>query len=122
MSGTAIPLSQFAQALAGAGSGTNVAGWTANIAGSTAARSFGTAFADAPFIEWFGPCGQGGDDTAVFSAAVASGLPFRLGPKTYVVNGSWSTGSAAALVMRGVHGLSRLLRLSAGSTGPWIGL
>ena len=122
MSGTTIPLAQFAQQLAAAGSGANIAGWTASIASGSGQRSLATAFADAPFIEWFGACGLGGDDTAVFSAAAASGIPFRLGPKTYIVNGSWSTGSASFFILRGYPGLSRLLRMSGGTAGGWVGL
>ena len=122
MSGTAIPLAQFAQQLALAGAGADIAAWTASIAAGNVQRSLATAFADAPFIEWFGACGLGGDDTAVFTTAVQSGIPFRLGPKTYIVNGSWSTGAAAAFVLRGTPGVSRLLRMVGGSTGAWIGL
>ena len=122
MSGTAIPLGQFAQQLALAGAGADIASWTASIAAGNVQRSLATAFADAPFIEWFGACGLGGDDTAVFTTAVQSGIPFRLGPKTYIVNGSWSTGAASSFIVQGTAGLSRLLRMEGGSSGAWIGL
>jgi hypothetical protein len=122
MSGTSVSLAQFAQSLAVAGAGVDIATWTATIPGATVARTLASGFADAPFIEWFGLCGNGGDDTAVFNAAVQSGIPFRLGPKTYIVNGSWTTGTAAFFLVRGVPGVSTLRRLQGGTTGAWIGL
>jgi hypothetical protein len=122
MSGTTVPLAQFAQSLAVAGAGVDIAGWTATLPGTTIARTIAAGFADAPFIEWFGICGNGGDDTAVFTTAVQSGIPFRLGRKTYVVNGSWTTGSAPFFLVRGVPGISKLLREHGGTSGAWIGL
>ncbi len=122
MSATAIPLAQFAQQLAAAGAGADVSSWTAALAAGGTQRSLSTAFADAPFIEWFGACGMGNDDTAVFTKAVQSGIPFRLGPKTYIINGSWTTGSAPFFILSGYAGVSRLLRMEGGTTGAWIGL
>jgi len=122
VSATAIPLAQFAQQLAAAGAGADISSWTAALAAGGTQRSLSTAFADAPFIEWFGACGMGNDDTGVFTKAVQSGIPFRLGPKTYIVNGSWTTGSAPFFILSGYAGVSRLLRMEGGTSGAWIGL
>ncbi len=122
MSGSYIPLSQFATQLAAAGAGSDISGWTATIASGGTPRSFASAFADAPYIEWFGPCGNGGDDTGVFTKAIQSGIPFRLGPKTYIINGSWSSGQIPFVIFSGYAGVSRLLRMAGGASGAWIGL
>jgi hypothetical protein len=121
MSGTYIPISQFATQLAAGGAGADLSYWTATTGTGGTPRSLAAAFSDAPFIEWFGVCGLGGDDTGVFTKAVQSGIPFCLGPKTYIINGSWSSGGLPRVLIGGYAGVSRLLRMEAGTTGAWVG-
>jgi hypothetical protein len=55
-------------------------------------------------------------------AAIAAGLPIRLGPKTYVVDGPLSLSSATCLTLIGVPGQTILRRLTQGSGANWITL
>ena len=71
-------------------------------------------------VEAFGAKGDGvTDDTAAFSAAVASGKPVRLGPRTYIVNGQWTITTAGATLI-GAPGQTVLRRLTQTGNGAWI--
>ena len=82
------------------------------------ARRLADWIGDALEVEGFGAVGDGvTDDTAAIDRAVASGLPVRFGPKTYVLNGQWTVNGAALLL--GVPGRTVLKRVSQAG-GAWI--
>jgi hypothetical protein len=67
---------------------------------------------DAVAPEAYGAVGDGlTDDSAAFIAAIASGKPVRLGPKTYAIAGQWTIGTAHAVLL-GTPGLSVLKRIA----------
>ena len=69
---------------------------------------------DAVSPEAFGAVGDGStDDRAAFEAAIGSGKPVRLGPKTYALSGQWTIAQADAVLL-GTPGLSVLRRIAHG--------
>ena len=89
--------------------------------GATTARSLAALLSDTVSIEDFGAVGNGTtNDSAAFQAAIAAGVPIRLGPKTYIVNGPLALTSATCLTMIGVPGETTLRRLTQGSGANWI--
>lgn len=83
-----------------------------------APRKISDWISDTLSVETFGAVGDGvTDDSAAFVRALASGLPIRLGPKTYRVDGQWSVSVRAVLL--GTPGMTRLRR-SLQTGGAWI--
>jgi hypothetical protein len=116
----AVPYTQFMAGLAAlpaaAASAFNVM-----PAGGTASRTLASLAADAIAVESFGAVGDGvTDDTAAFTAAVASGHPVRLGARTYAIKGQWTIAVAGAVLL-GVPGQS-VLKRSAQAGGAWIAI
>ncbi len=102
------------------GSLTNISATTAQAAGTTASRSLAQLLADAVGPESFGAVGDGiADDTAAFAAAVGSGRPVRLGPRTYRIDGQWTVAQPNTVLL-GTPGLSVLKRGVQGGGGAWI--
>ena len=74
------------------------------------ARTLAEAFADVMPIEAFGAVGDGvTDDGRALDAALASGRPVLLGPRTYARRGQWTIGMDAVLL--GTPGRTRLRQL-----------
>jgi hypothetical protein len=95
----------------------------AMASGATTSRSLAALASNAISIEDFGAAGNGTtDDSAAFQAAVAAGLPIRLGPKTYILNGPLALTSATCLALVGVPGQTTLRRLKQSSGSAWITL
>ena len=126
-----IPLGQaganlaisYAQFMAGlpALSGLDLSLLAATARGTPSPRALADLFADAIAVESFGAIGDGvTDDSGAFAAAIASGRPLRLGPKTYIVNGQFSITVAASLV--GVAGATTLRRLTQTGNGAWLAI
>ncbi|WP_419757345.1 right-handed parallel beta-helix repeat-containing protein [Acidisoma sp.] len=91
--------------------------------GATTSRTFAALLGDTVSVEDFGAAGNGStDDSAAFHAAIAVGLPIRLGPKSYVVNGPLPLSSATCLTLIGVPGQTTLRRLTQSSGSSWITL
>ena len=91
--------------------------------GATTSRTLGALLSDSVSVEDFGAAGNGTtNDIAAFQAAIAAGLPIRLGPKTYIVNGPLSLSSATCLTLIGVPGQTILRRLTQSSGSSWITL
>jgi len=107
---------------------TTLAGFDASplqmtASGGTALRSLGALMGDAVTLEDFGAAGDGvTNDSAAFTAAIASLRPVRLGPKTYVVNGPVTLSNATALTFLGVPGQTVIRRLAQTSGTSWITL
>jgi hypothetical protein len=115
----AIPYGSFMGGL-GALSGIDLSAMQALASGGNNVRRLADMFADAVPVEAFGARGDGvSDDSAALAAAVASGHPVRLGPKTYVVNGQWTI-SQAGTVLLGIPGASTLRRSQQSGNGAWI--
>ncbi|MCW3476552.1 right-handed parallel beta-helix repeat-containing protein [Limobrevibacterium gyesilva] len=115
----AVPYGQFMAGIGGLG-GIDLSGVSATAAGTPFARRLADLLADAAPVEAFGAKGDGvTDDSAALAAAVASGKPVRLGPKTYVVNGQWTI-ARPGTVLLGVPGLSVLKRARQAGNGAWI--
>jgi parallel beta-helix repeat protein len=96
--------------------GTNI---SATALGGTIARPLMDFLADALSIESFGAVGDGvTDDTAAFVAAAASGRPFRLDARTYIVNGPLTLAAATAII--GVPGSTIIRRTSLVESPTWI--
>ena len=98
---------------------------TATASGASTKRTISELAANAVSIEDFGAVGDGKtDDSAALLAAVASGVPVRLGPKTYAIAGECDlTGTTCTLL--GVPGETVLLRpaqsqLGKAVTPAWI--
>ena len=71
-------------------------------------------------VEGFGAVGDGvTDDTPAFNAAISTGKPIVLGPKTYRVDGQWTVVASATLI--GVAGVTKLIRVSQAG-GAWINI
>jgi len=99
---------------------TNVSATTVLAGGTTAARSLAALLADAVGPESFGAVGDGiADDTAAFAAAVGSGRPVRLGPRTYRIDGQWTIAQPNTVLL-GTPGLSVLKRGAQSGGGAWI--
>jgi hypothetical protein len=95
----------------------------AMASGATKSRTFAALLSDSVSVEDFGAAGDGvTNDSAAFQAAVAAGLPIRLGPKTYIVNGPLSLTSATCLTLIGVPGQTTLRRLTQANGPGWITL
>lgn len=109
----------YGAAMAGLGalSGIDLSAHLAHLPGGSA-RSLATWVADAAPVEAWGAVGDGStDDSVALNAALSSGQPIRLGPKTYIVNGQWTVAQAAVLL--GVPGRT-VLRRRTQSGGAWI--
>jgi hypothetical protein len=95
----------------------------AMASGATTSRTLAALLSDSVSVEDFGATGNGTtNDSAAFQAAIAAGLPIRLGPKTYIVNGPLSLTSATCLTFIGVPGQTTLRRLTQGGGSSWITL
>lgn len=117
----ALPYAQFMAGLSGI-AGIDASGFAVRSSGGGVSRSLADLVADAVTVEAFGACGDGvTDDTAAFVAAVESGRPLRLGPKTYIVNGQWTIARPNALLM-GVAGKTLLRRGAQAGNGAWIAI
>ncbi len=93
---------------------------TVTPSGLGRARLVADIAADAVQVEAFGAKGDGvSDDTAAFAAAVAAGVPLRLGAKTYVINGQFTIARSGVMLL-GVPGLSVLRRGAQAGNGAWI--
>jgi parallel beta-helix repeat protein len=93
---------------------------TATAAGGTVARTLSAIASDAVSIEDFGAAGDGvTDDSAALLAAIASGVPVRLGAKTYAIAGECDI-SGASCTLLGVPGLSILKRSAQSKLGTSI--
>lgn len=125
-----IPLGQagrnitarYADFMAGIAKVPNVAAsaMTAAARGTSNVRQLTDILGDAVTIEAFGAAGDGEtDDTAAFTAAIATRQPVRLGPKTYIITGQWTV-FGSAVVMIGVPGQTVLRRLDQIGNGAWI--
>lgn len=101
--------------------GIDGSGLVVKPSGATSSRSLAVTLADALPVEAFGAAGDGfTDDTAALAAAVESGKPVRLGPKTYIINGQWTIATSAILL--GVPGSTVLQRASQSGDGAWISI
>jgi hypothetical protein len=95
----------------------------AMASGATKSRTFAALLSDSVSVEDFGAAGNGTtNDSAAFQAAIAAGLPIRLGPKTYIINGPLSLSSATCLTLIGVPGQTIVRRLTQGVGSSWITL
>jgi Right handed beta helix region/Pectate lyase superfamily protein len=95
----------------------------AMASGATTSRTLGALLSDSVSVEDFGAAGNGTtNDSAAFQAAITAGLPIRLGPKTYIVNGPLSLTSATCLTLIGVPGQTTVRRLTQTSGSSWITL
>ncbi len=115
----AIPYAEFMAGLPQV-AGIDAGGLVATPQGATASRRLRDIAADAMPIEAFGAVGDGvTDDSAALAAAIGSGQPVRLGPRTYVVNGQFTI-SAPGTTLLGTLGASVLKRGSQTGNGAWI--
>lgn len=106
--------------IAALGPATSVSQASALAGGTTTSRPLGELLADAVGPESFGAVGDGiTDDTAALNAAVGSGRPVRLGPRTYRVDGQWTI-TQPNTVLLGTPGLSVLRRGIQMGNGAWI--
>ncbi|OYV37435.1 MAG: hypothetical protein B7Z80_12835 [Rhodospirillales bacterium 20-64-7] len=89
----------------------------ATARGATASRTLDALAANAVAIEDFGAVGDGvTDDSGALLAAVASGAPVRLGPKTYAIAGECDIAGASCTLI-GIPGLSILKRSAQSRIG-----
>lgn len=115
----AVPYAQFMGGLSQV-AGVDGSALLARAAGGTASRRLDAVLEDAVAIEAFGAVGDGvSDDSAALAAAIASGRPVRLGPKTYVVNGQFIV-TVAGTRLLGTAGVSTLRRSTQIGNGAWI--
>ena len=115
----AVPFAGFMGGLS-ALVGIDVSGLSATATGGSVSRDLADIAADAMPVEAFGAKGDGlNDDSAALTAAVASGRPVRLGPKTYVVNGQWTITQAGTTLL-GTPGVTTLRRAAQSGNGAWI--
>lgn len=114
----AVPYAQFMSGI-GALAGFDLSEHHAAGEGAFRTRSFAAILADAATPEEFGAAGDGRtDDSAALTAAVNTGRPVRLGPRSYAVRGQWTITAPARLI--GTPGLSRLVRPAQDFGGAWI--
>lgn len=100
--------------------GANLSTALATATGTATQRSLADLLADAVGPESFGAVGDGiADDTAALSAAIGSGRPVRLGPRTYRVNGQWTIAQPGTVLL-GTPGLTVLKRGAQAGNGAWI--
>jgi hypothetical protein len=119
---TAVAYSTFLSSLATL-PGFDASPMHALASGATTSRTFAALLSDAISVEDFGAAGNGTtNDSAAFQAAITAGLPIRLGPKTYIVNGPLSLSSATCLTLIGVPGQTVLRRLTQTTGSSWITL
>ncbi|MBW4023633.1 MAG: right-handed parallel beta-helix repeat-containing protein [Proteobacteria bacterium] len=91
--------------------------------GGTSSRTLAAHLGDTVSVEDFGALGDGvTDDTAAFAAAVHAGLPIRLGPRTYIVNGALSLSSGSCITLVGVAGKTTVRRLTQTGSPSWLTL
>lgn len=89
----------------------------ATASGASKARTLDALAANAVSIEDFGAAGDGvTDDSAALLAAIASGAPVRLGPKTYAIAGECDIAGAACTLL-GLPGLTILKRSAQSRVG-----
>lgn len=104
----------------GALPGADLSAARATAAGTDTQRSVAELLADAVGPESFGAVGDGvADDTAALSAAIGSGRPVKLGPRTYRVNGQWTIAQPNTVLL-GTPGLTVLKRGAQSGNGAWI--
>jgi parallel beta-helix repeat protein len=119
----------YANFLSGIGGVTGLPGGalTAKATGASTSRTLAALAANAVSIEDFGAVGDGvTDDSAALLAALASGNPVRLGPKTYAIGGECDI-TVAACTLLGVPGLTVLTRpaqshVGTSATAAWISI
>lgn len=112
----ALPYAGFMQGI-GTVPGIEAGGFTAIAAGASMQRSIAALAANAVAIEDFGAAGDGStDDAAALVAALATGNPVRLGPKTYRIDGECDIGGANATLI-GVPGVTVLTRGAQSAAG-----
>jgi hypothetical protein len=105
----ALPYAAFMQGIAGV-PGIQAGALEAIAAGASKLRTLAAIGANAVAIEDFGAAGDGvTNDAAALIAALASGNPVRLGPKTYRIDGECDIGGPCAVLL-GVPGTTVLTR------------
>ncbi len=125
--GDIVPLAQsgknaavsYANFLSGIGGVAGLPGGalTATASGATTTRTVAALAGNAVSIEDFGAVGDGKtDDSAALLAALASGGPVRLGPKTYAIAGECDLAGASCTLL-GVPGLTILMRPAQSKLG-----
>jgi parallel beta-helix repeat protein len=108
-------------------SGLPAGGLTATASGATTARTLAALATNAVAIEDYGAAGDGvTDDSAALQAALASGNPVRLGPKTYAIAGECDI-TVATCTLLGSPGITTILRgaqskLGTAATATWISI
>lgn len=120
-SNKALPYSQLMAGLSSQ-TGLDLSTLSVTPTGIGIPRHLGDQMADAMPIEAFGAKGDGiTDDTAAFVSAITYAMPIRLGPKTYIINGQLTIGTAN-VAMLGVPGQTIVRRLSQKSGSAWISI
>jgi hypothetical protein len=112
----ALPYAAFMRGVAGV-PGVQAGAFEAIAAGASTLRSLAAIGANAVAIEDFGAVGDGvTNDVSALLAALASGNPVRLGPKTYRIDGECDiVGGCAVLI--GVPGTTVLVRGAQSAVG-----
>lgn len=112
----ALPYAAFMQGVSNV-SGIQAGAFEAIAAGASTLRSLAAIGANAVAIEDFGAAGDGvTNDASALLAALASGNPVRLGPKTYRIDGECDiVGGCAVLI--GVPGTTVLIRGAQSAVG-----
>ncbi|HQT85925.1 MAG: hypothetical protein B7Z58_11535 [Acidiphilium sp. 37-64-53] len=112
----ALPYAAFMQGMAGV-PGIQAGALEAIAAGASKLRTLAAIGANAVTIEDFGAAGDGvTNDAAALIAALASGNPVRLGPKTYRIDGECDIGGTCAVLL-GVPGTTVLTRSAQSAVG-----
>lgn len=100
--------------------GANLSAAVATATGTATQRPLADLLADAVGPESFGAVGDGiANDTAALAAAIGSGRPVRLGPRTYRIDGQWTIAQPNTVLL-GTPGLTVLKRGGQGIGGAWI--